>query len=83
MPGIDVHGDVGEVQLLERVGDAIAVARGGLLASGQVGVGDQVGQRVGLDDSSDGNVGVPLDDLNNRYKETIIRYITLLHDRGD
>lgn len=59
--GVDVHDDVGEVKALESVGDTLLVGGLGLLARRQVGVGDQVGQRVGLDQKSEGNVGLSLD----------------------
>jgi hypothetical protein len=48
--GINVHGNVGEVELLERVCDALAVAGCRVLAGLEVDVGDQVGQGIGLDD---------------------------------
>ena len=61
MAGVEVHGYVGQVELLERVGDAIAVARGGGLALLDVAVGDEVGEGVGLDDQGDGDLGVLLE----------------------
>lgn len=67
MTGIDVHGDVGQVQLLESIGDTVAVAGSGVLAGLEVGVGDQVGERIGLDDESDGSVGVLLEDGDNGW----------------
>lgn len=65
MTGIDVHGDVGQIKLLQSVCDTVAVARGGVLAGLEVGVGDQVGERIGLDDEGDGSVGVLLEDGND------------------
>lgn len=62
MASIDVHGDVGKVELLEGIGDTLAVAGGGVLAGLEVGVGDQVGERIGLNDESNGGVGVLLED---------------------
>jgi hypothetical protein len=59
---IDVHGNVGEVELLEGVGDAFAVAGGRVLAGLFVGVGDEVGEGVGFDDEGDGGVGVLFED---------------------
>ena len=59
---IDVHGDVGEVELLEGVGDTFAVAGGRVLAGLFVGVGNEVGEGVGFDDEGDGGVGVLLED---------------------
>jgi hypothetical protein len=50
MAGIDVHGDVGQVELLERICDTLAVAGCRILAGLEVGVGDQVWQGIGLDD---------------------------------
>ena len=64
---IDVHGDVGEVELLKSIGDALAVARGGVLAGLLVGVGDEVGKRVGFDDEGDGGVGIFLEDGDDGY----------------
>lgn len=68
MTGIDVHGDVGQVELLQSVCDTVAVARGGVLAGLEVGVGDQVGERIGLDDEGDGSVGVLLEDGNDGFR---------------
>lgn len=65
MTGIDVHGDVGQVELLQSVCDTVPVARGGVLAGLEVGVGDQVGERIGLDDEGDGGVGVLFEDGND------------------
>jgi hypothetical protein len=42
--GVDVHGDVGQVERLQGVCDTIAVAGGRVLASLEVGVGDKVGK---------------------------------------
>ena len=47
---IDVHGNVGQVELLERICDTITVTGSRVLAGLEVGVGDQVGKRIGLDD---------------------------------
>jgi len=63
--GVDVHDDVGEVEVLESVGNAVTVAGSGVLAGLKIGVGDQVGERVGLDDESEGGVGLALEDLDD------------------
>lgn len=65
MARIKVLDDVGEVQLLERVLDTLAVAVGAVLAGLEVDVGDEVGERVGLDDEGEGRVGLGLDDLGD------------------
>lgn len=65
MTSIDVHGDVGQVELLKSIGDTVTVSRGGVLAGLEVDVGDQVGKRIGLNDQSNGRVGVALEDGNN------------------
>ncbi len=62
---IEVHNDVGQVEVLDGVGDAVAVTAGAALARVLVRVGDKVGQRVGLDDERKGRVGVGLDDLDD------------------
>ena len=62
---VDVHDDVGKVEVLEGVGDAVAVTRSRVLASLHVRVGDQVGERVGLDDEREGGLGVSLEDLDD------------------
>lgn len=62
---VDVHDDVGKVEVLEGVGDAVAVAGRGVLAGLQVRVGDEVGKRVGLDDEREGDLGVRLEDLDD------------------
>jgi hypothetical protein len=66
--GVEVHGYVGQVELLERVCDAIAVARGGGLAGLDVAVGDEVGEGVGLDDQGDGDLGVLLEDCDDGFR---------------
>jgi hypothetical protein len=48
--GVDVHGNVGQIEGLEGVRDTVTVTRGRVLAGLEVGVGDQVGEGVGLDD---------------------------------
>jgi hypothetical protein len=63
--GVDVHGNVGQVERLESISDTITVAGGRVFAGLEVGVGDQVGEGVGLDDQSNGGVGVLLEDGNN------------------
>lgn len=62
---VDVHNDVGKVQRLESVRDTLTVAGGGVLACLEVDVGDEVGERVRLDDEGESLVGVGLDDLSN------------------
>lgn len=56
MTGINVHVYIGEVQLLKRIRNSLTVSGSRGLASCQVDVGDQVGQRVGLNDQSEGDV---------------------------
>ena len=63
--GINVHGDVGQVELLESICNTFTVAGGGVLAGLEVAVGDQVGKRIGLDDQGNGHVGVLLEDGDN------------------
>lgn len=65
--GIEVHDDVGEVEVLDCVGDAVPVAAGAVLAGVLVRVGDEVGERVRLDDEHEGRVGVGLEDLDDGY----------------
>lgn len=60
--GIDVHGDIGQVELLESIGDTIAVTGGRILAGLLIGIGDEVGKRVRLDDEGDSSVRVLLED---------------------
>jgi hypothetical protein len=60
--GVNVHGDVGQVELLESICDAFFVPGGRVLAGLELDVGDQVRERIGLDDQSNGNVGVFLED---------------------
>lgn len=54
MTSVDVHDDVGKVKALKSVRDTLLISAFTLLASAQVGVGDQVGKRVGLDEKSEG-----------------------------
>lgn len=72
--GINVHDHVGKVELLESVGNTLAVALGAVLAGLEVDVGDQVGERVGLDDEREGRVGVGLEDLDDLCKPTLSVY---------
>lgn len=65
MARVKVLDDVGKVQLLKRVLDALAVAVGAVLAGLEVDVGDEVGERVGLDDEGEGRVRLGLDDLGD------------------
>lgn len=62
---IDVHGDVGQVKLLESIGNTLTVACGGVLAGLLVAVGNQVGERIGLDNESNTRVGVLLEESDN------------------
>lgn len=55
---VKVLGDVGEVELGDGVVGALLVGRGGVGTLGNVGVGDEVGKRVGLDDKDGANVRV-------------------------
>jgi len=65
--GINVHDDIGEVEVLEGVRHTVAVTGSAVLAGLEVGVGDEVGERVGLDDEGEGRVGVGLEDLDNGW----------------
>lgn len=65
MASINVHHHVGQVELLQGVCDTRLVTFSGFLAGGDVGVGDQVGEGIWLNDKSDGGVGVGLEDLND------------------
>jgi hypothetical protein len=62
---IDVHDDVGQIKLLKGVGNTLTVSSGGVLACGLVDVGDQVGERIRLDDESDSSVRVLLEKSDN------------------
>lgn len=62
---IEVLDNVGQVKCLQRVGNTIAVPGGTVLASLEVDVCDQVGERVGLDHEGEGCVGVRLDDRSD------------------
>lgn len=63
--GVDVHDDVVQVQVRQGVGDALAVARGRVLAGGEVAVSHQVGKGVGLNDEGEGRVRVGFDDIDD------------------
>ena len=66
--GVNVHGYIGEVELLEGVCNALAVARSRGLACLEVAVGDEVGEGIGLDDERNGRVGVLLEDGDDGYR---------------
>lgn len=60
---INVHDYIGEVKSLKSVGNALAVALGGVLAALEVDIGDEIRERVRLNDQSKGLVGVRGDQL--------------------
>jgi hypothetical protein len=62
---VDVHGDVGKVELLKSISNTLTVASSRVNAGLELGVGDQVGERIGLDDQSNGGVGVLLEDSDD------------------
>jgi hypothetical protein len=62
---INVHHHVGQVELLQGVCNTLLVTCSRSLAGGEVGVGDQVGEGIRLNDKSDGGVWVGLEDLDN------------------
>ena len=62
---IHVHDDIGQVELFESVCDTFAVARGRVLACLQIGIGNEVGQRIGFDNQDDGSVWIFLEDCDN------------------
>lgn len=72
MASIDVHGNVGQVELLKSICNTITVTGGGVLAGLEVDVGDQVGKRIGLDDQGNGSVGVALEDSNNGWSMSVL-----------
>jgi hypothetical protein len=55
---VEVHDDVGQVELLKSVRNSLTVTVRRLLAGCQVGVGDQVGERIRLDDECESDIGV-------------------------
>ncbi len=55
---IEVHGNVGQVELLEGIHGQLLVGRGGAAALGDVHVGDQVGKGVGLNDQDGADIRV-------------------------
>lgn len=59
---IDVHDDVGQVKTLKSISNTITVTASRVLAGLLVDVGDKVGKRIGLNDESNGNLGVLLED---------------------
>ena len=63
--GVEVHDDIGKVEALEGVGDAVPVTRGAVLASIQVVVGNKVWERIRLDEEHKSRVGVGLQDLDD------------------
>ena len=65
MASINVHHHVGQVELLQGVCNTLFVTCGGILAGGEVGVGDQVREGIGLNNESNGGVWVGLEDLDD------------------
>jgi hypothetical protein len=68
MTGIHVHDDVGFVQGLERIGNTLTVASCRGLAVGNVRVGDKVGERIRLNDKSEGRVGVGINERGKSWR---------------
>ena len=62
---VNVHDDVGKVKGLERVCNTLLVAGCGVLAGLLIDVGDQVGERVRLDDEGKSLVGVLLENASD------------------
>lgn len=73
MTSIDVHGNIGEIELLKSICYTALVVRFGSLASCQVGVGDQIGKGVGLDDQSNGDIRGSLDSGNKCFSTVSMR----------
>lgn len=67
MAGINVHDDVGQIELLESICDALFVPCSRVLAGGEVGVCDQVWKRIRLDNEGNRRVWVGKEDLANCY----------------
>jgi hypothetical protein len=57
MSSVEVHVDTDGVELLDSIRNGLKVGRLGIGAFLNAQVGDQVGERVGLDDSNDANIG--------------------------
>lgn len=68
VPGIQVLDNVGQVERLQRISNAVAVPSGAILAGSEVDVCDQVGERVGLDEKGEGGVWVRLEDRRDRLR---------------
>lgn len=68
---INVLNDIGQVECLEGVSNTLAVARRGLLASGQVVVGDEVREGIGFNDQSESSVGIALDEGSKLCGENV------------
>lgn len=65
---VDVLHNVGQVQGRDGVGHTLAIASSRVLARLEVDVGDEVGERVGLNDQGEGLVGVGLDDVGDGWR---------------
>jgi len=78
---IEVHVDTEGVEGLDGVGDTRLVGSLSTTALGNVKVGDQVGQRVGLDDSNDTNIGVFLDLSSELVDVVVVLVETVVGDR--
>lgn len=62
---VEVHNDVGKIEGLKGISDTVAVAGSAVLAGLEVAVGDQVGERIRLDDQGESRVGVGLEEIGN------------------
>lgn len=80
--GVQVLDNVGQVECLQRVSNAIAVSSGAVLAGSEVDVCDQVGQRVGLDEKGEGRVRVRLEDSRDCLRPCQRSQILCIHGWG-
>ena len=61
MTGIEIHGDLWQVELLHGIYDTALVGILGFATLGNVEVGDKIGQAVGLNNQSNRDVGVQIE----------------------
>lgn len=67
MASVKIHDNVGQVKLLESIRHTLTVTGSRVLARLEFGIGNQVGQRVGLDYEGNSRVGVLFENRNDGW----------------
>lgn len=74
MASIHVLNHVGQIEGSQGIGDTLAIPGCRPLAGGQVDVGHQVWQRIGLDEQGEGRVWIGPDDIRDDYETAAVSF---------